>query len=435
MLFLFYIPAALLIYFSFRSFRGGLDYLEFVRSELRRPASHFTPFVSIIAPNKGLDEGFSENVEALFQQNYPAYEVLFVVDDESDEAVSVVEDLLKRRDPETRRQKSETKLEEAYIVAEQGDAASASQRPCGENCVSAKLVVASKAIESSQKVENLGEAVMHVSDASRAFVFVDSDARPSPDWLASLVAPLEAENVGAATGYRWFISPTPSFASEMRSAWNASIATALGPNLRSNFCWGGAMAIRRDVFEKLDIRERWRGTLSDDFTVTRAMKDAGLPIHFVPKALTPSVENCSFREMLEFTTRQMKITRVYASPLWKLSFFGSALFNLTLIAAVIFVAAASPASIAFWAALLTIALVTIFSVGKSWLRLKAVKLILTGYASELARQTVSQNTLWIVAPSIFLYNCIAALFSRRITWRGTRYELVSPTETRTLPAD
>ena len=119
----------------------------------------------------------------------------------------------------------------------------------------------------------------------------------------------------------------------MRSAWNASIASALGPNTKTNFCWGGSMAIRRDVFERVGMREKWRGTLSDDFAVTRAMNEAGLPIVFVPQALTASVEDCSFREMLEFTTRQMKITRVYARPLWLLSFVGSAVFNAVMIAA------------------------------------------------------------------------------------------------------
>src|SRR5437870_1718912 len=112
----------------------------------------------------------------------------------------------------------------------------------------------------------------------------------------------------------------------MRSVWNASIASALGPNTTSNFCWGGSMAIRRDVFDAVDMREKWLGTLSDDFAVTRAMNAAGLPIVFVPRALTASVEDCSLSKAVEFTNRQMKITRVYAMPLWLISFVGSGLF-------------------------------------------------------------------------------------------------------------
>src|SRR6185369_2880118 len=243
MIVIFYILAALLVFLSFKSFRGGIGYLRYIKSESAKPASFFTPFVSIIAPCKGLDEGLEENLSALLDQNYPNFEVIFVVDDERDPAVEVIEEISRR-----------------YAEAAEKD--------------KTKLVVAEKAVGSAQKVENLREAVLHVADESRVFVFVDSDARPAKNWLSFLVAPLEKEEIGAATGYRWFISKRPSFSSEMRSVWNASIASALGPNLRSNFCWGGSMAIRRDVFERLGIRERWLGTLSDDFTMTRALKEA-----------------------------------------------------------------------------------------------------------------------------------------------------------------
>ncbi len=147
-------------------------------------------------------------------------------------------------------------------------------------------------------------------------MFVDSDARPDKNWLKNLIAPLRDEKIGCATGYRWFISGKRNFASEMLSVWNASIASALGANRKSNFCWGGSMALRRETFDKIKMRERWKGTLSDDFAVTRTMKENGLAIYFVPQALTVSIEDCSFKRLLEFTTRQMKITRVYASNLW-----------------------------------------------------------------------------------------------------------------------
>src|SRR6476660_4886589 len=189
MIIVFYILAALLIYFSFRSLRGGIDYLEYFRRETAKPLSDHTPFVTIIAPCKGLDQGLRENLEALLVQDYTAYEVIFVVDDESDEAVPVIRSM-------------------------PGDS---------------KLVFAPKAVRSSQKVENLREAVLHASPRSEVFAFVDSDARPSPLWLPHLVAPLVDPTVGVSTGYRWFISTRPSFAAEMRSVWNASIASALGP--------------------------------------------------------------------------------------------------------------------------------------------------------------------------------------------------------------
>jgi cellulose synthase/poly-beta-1,6-N-acetylglucosamine synthase-like glycosyltransferase len=390
---LFYILATLLIFLSYKSFRGGINYLNYFKSELAEPRSGFTPFVSIIAPCKGLDEGLRENLSMLLIQEYPEYEVIFVVDDQNDAAAPIIEDISRK----------------AATIA--------------------KGVVASKTRGSAQKIENLREGILHVSGRSEVFVFVDSDARPAKDWLRNLVAPLENKDLGAATGYRWFISKTPGFASEMRSVWNASVASALGQNMKSNFCWGGSTAMTREVFERLDVREKWLGTLSDDFTLTRILNDAGMSIYFVPKALTASVENCTFRELLEFTTRQMKITRVYRPDLWKMSFFGSGLFNVVWIWLILILVFASVNSFAFWTAVATLVVVSIFSIGKSWLRLMAVRLVFTEYEKELKLQFWPQNTLWLLSPALFFYNAFSALVSRRMTWRGIRYELKSARET------
>lgn len=398
MIVVFYIFATLLVWLSFKSFTGGISYMRYVRKERAKPRSGYAPFATVIAPCKGLEQGLGPNLVALMEQEYPAYEVIFVVDSKEDAAVPVIERVRTGSDSDWAMPRS-------------------------------KLAIASKSTSSSQKVENLREAVLHADAHSAVFVFVDSDARPSSGWLRSLIAALENDRIGAATGYRWFIAPNPTLGSELRSSWNASIATALGPNSRSNFCWGGAMAIRRDTFERLDIREKWAGTLSDDFTLTRAVKEAGLEIKFVPQALTASLENCTLGEMLEFTTRQMKITRVYASPLWLLSMFGSSLFCGVMIAAFLIAILSPQNSLAVWAAIATLVLVSAFSIGKSYLRLKAVRLVLTRYESELRRQSLTQNTLWLVTPAIFLYNSIAALLSRRMKWRGTTYELKSHRET------
>ena len=427
MIFVFYFFAAVLVWLSFKSFRGGIAYLKFFRDELAKPPSAFKPFVSVIAPCRGLDDGLEQNLTALIEQDYPDYKVIFVVDDETDEAVPVISELLNRGDAERRR----NTIGEHHELNSAGKISSdsASPRLRSENSPSLKLIVAGKAQGCSQKVENLCEAILHVAEQSQIFVFVDSDARPSKNWLAALVAPLADENVGAATGYRWVISRNPTFGSEMRSVWNASITSALGPNTKSNFCWGGSMAIRRDVFDAVNMREKWLGTLSDDFAVTRAMNAANLPIVFVPQALTASVEDCSLENTIEFTNRQMKITRVYAMPLWLMSFVGSAIFNAVMIAAFFIIIISRTNSLSVWVSIAVLFLVTAFSVGKAWLRLKAVRLVLTGYEPELKRQFWTQNTLWILSPALFFINSLAALVSRRMTWRGITYELKSPTET------
>lgn len=432
MIYIFYFFAVILVYFSCRSFLSGLEYLNYFRRELAGTSSGHQPFATIIAPCKGLDEGIRENFAALFEQNYPAYEVIFVTDNENDPAVSIIKEFIHRKDTEAQREdnSSETNADKARATENRKrEIDSASLLLCGEKT---KLIIAPKTTGSGQKVENLREAVLYADDASEVFVFVDSDARPAKDWLRCLAASLADGNIGAATGYRWFFSKRSSLATELLSVWNASIASALGPNEKTNFCWGGSTAIRRDVFEKIDMRNRWKGTLSDDFAVTRAVRSAGLGVKFVPQALTPTVEDVTFRQLFEFTTRQMKITRVYMPGLWIKSLIGAAIYCGVVLAALSIVIFSGRNTFAVWFSIATLTLVAMLSTAKAYLRLKAATLAMNGCEELLRKQTFPQLVLWAVTPFIYLANCLASAFSRTIRWRGTNYEIVSPTETNIL---
>lgn len=394
---IFYIFASLLIAQGLISLMGGKRYLDYVRRETSRSLPDFTPLASVIAPCRGLDQGLRDNLAALFLQDYPSYEIVFVTDRRDDPALIVIEDVRKE------------------FEARQG--------------ITSRAVIAGEAAESGQKVHNLRAAVNECDGASEVFVFVDTDARPDADWLRSLIGPLSDEQVGAATGYRWFIPVRGGLSSHLRAVWNASIASALGANVASNFCWGGATAIRRATFERLDMQERWRGTLSDDFALTRALHDAKLPIHFVPNCLTASHEDCTFSELLEFTTRQLKITRVYAPHLWKIVLYTNLFFVVIFYGGLALSFARVALGLSFIAPLLIIALVYALGTGKANLRWRAVKLALARHRAQLREGFFAHHFLWPLASALYLYNALAAAFSRRINWRGITYELKSPTET------
>ena len=267
----FYFFAFIVIWLGVLSLRSGFNFAAYVRREIARPIPDFAPFASVIAPCRGLEQGFSENLIALFQQDYPAYEIIFVTDRSEDPSLRVI----------------------AEVMTASRDV----------NHVSASVVIAGPASDSGQKVRNLREAVSKTDERSEVIVFVDTDARPHPGWLASLVAPLKDKHIGAATGYRWFVPVAGGLATHLRSVWNASIASALGASGDKNFCWGGSTAIRKATFEKLEVAERWCGSVSDDFTMTRVLQQAGLPIQFVPACLVASVDQCILRELFEFTNR------------------------------------------------------------------------------------------------------------------------------------
>jgi cellulose synthase/poly-beta-1,6-N-acetylglucosamine synthase-like glycosyltransferase len=395
---LYYFSAALLILQALLSLRGGFRYLRYFRRELNRAPEGFTPHVSVIVPCRGVDQGLRENLSSLFCQHYPAYEIVFVLEDRDDSALEVIEEV--RRTWEHARQPT------------------------------SRVVFAGRAQDCGQKVHNLRAAVAQVSETSEVLVFVDSDARPQSDWLRSLVAPLADERIGAATGYRWFVTTERGhLASQLRSVWNASIASALGEDARRNFCWGGSTAIRRETFMRLHVLEEWRGALSDDFALTRALQRARLPIKFVPACLVASHDGCTWRELFEFTTRQLKITRVYAPHLWRVVLISNLIFCAVFYGGVIASATRIMRGESF--ALPLAFVISVFALGacKAQLRLAAVKRVL---AREGSRITIASRlahlTLWTLTAVLYLYNAVAA-FSRRITWRGIAYEMKSPTET------
>ncbi len=393
----FYFFAAVSIWLGLVSLRGGVRFVRYFQSELAKEYPEFTPFATVFVPCRGVDEGLKENIKAIFAQDYPAFEIVFVSDRPSDPAFAVIED--------------------------------ARRSFTGESGPTMRFVISGPAIDCGQKVHNLRAAVAEADSQSEVFVFVDTDARPATNWLQFLVRPLQDPNLGATTGYRWFIPAGGGFSSHLRSVWNGAIASALGERLEKNFCWGGSTAIRRETFYKRKIVEYWRGTVSDDFALTRALHEGDLPIKFVPRCLTASVEDCTLKELIEFTTRQLKITRAYAAHLWRGVLIGSILFVLVFFGGIALVVVRALLGLSFVTPLAL--LLIIFALGsmKSHFRLRAVSEVIPDRRLRSPGTTLAQLTLWPLASLLYLYNALAAAFSRRITWRGITYELKSPTET------
>jgi ceramide glucosyltransferase len=392
----FYALAAIVIWLGILSLRSGFRYSAYVRQEVARPPSDFTPFVSIVAPCRGLEDGLRENITSLFQQDYPAYEIIFVTDRADDPALDLI----------------------AAVRNEWQEAANPQSRS----------LVAGAATDSGQKVHNLRVAVSAVPAQSEVLVFVDTDARPHAGWLRSLVAPLANETMGAATGYRWFIPERSGLASQLRSVWNASIASALGERDDRNFCWGGSSAIRKSTFDSLQVSEHWRGTVSDDFTLTRVLQEAKLPIHFVPACLVASIGDCSFMELLEFTNRQLKITRVYAAHLWKPLLVGSLLFCAVFFGGIVLVVERAIRGLEWIVPLTLLVLIYLLGAAKAFVRFRAVAVPLARYEEHSPGSLPAHLLLWPFASALYLFNAASAAVSRRIKWRGITYELKSASE-------
>jgi len=354
------------------------------------------PAASVILPCKGLDQGFTENILALLRQDYPDLELLFVVATADDPAHDAIARLL-----------------------------AAEPRWRGL----AKLLVAGLGDGRAQKLTNQLAAIRQVRPQSRVLVFIDSDCRPDPGFVSRLVAPLGDAEVGATTGYRWYHPPTPTLGSMLRSTWNAGALPFLVDE-QTTHAWGGAMAIRREVFERAGIAARWDKAVSDDLTLTLAVKGLGLRLQFVPSCIAVSYEASTLPATLEFTNRQSLISRVYLPPLWWGTAIGHAGANLLLaygaVCGLLWIVRGGPA-VAVGA--LSLLLLPLQMLNARWLFGSVLDLLPAPIRPQVRCLRWNYVVTAPVASAMTLINSLHSCSTRRMTWRGITYELRSPSET------
>ena len=396
MLTLFYVLVLEQIFQGLYNLWDGLNWLRLAQRRAGAHAGFYSARVAVFCPVKGAEPGLEQNISALISFDYPDYEVFIPMASADDPARKIVE------------------------------------RVTAASKHKVHIVIAGRPTDCGEKVNNLTAAVAKATEGFDVYVFADSDGRPGRNWLARIVAPLEDEHLGAVTAFRWFFPLTGGFWSALASAWNAPAATYLGEHAR-NFCWGGGTAIRKDQFEHSNVIDFWRGSVSDDFSMTEALRQSGAPILFAPECIVPTMFDCDAAGLLEFTNRQIIITRVYQSRLWSLGGLAHALYcGAVLLGLGMFTEKLITGPTAIHLLMLALA-PPVLSMGRGVLRLAALMEVLPDWKAKL----LADGWIWAffaaLAPFLALWNTIVALFSNQIRWRGIRYQLLSPGQTRILP--
>ena len=392
----FYILAILQIAAGLYLTFEGLRWNSYVRRQMMSHGGFYAPRTAVLCPCKGVEPGLELNLRALCGFDYANYEVFFIIASESDPAHEVL------------------------------------QRTAAASKGKAHVVVAGAPHACGEKVNNLRTAMEQLPGEFDVVAFADSDGRPNRRWLTRLVAPLADPRLGAATTMRWYIPERKTFASALLAAWNAPIVTLLGEHGR-NFCWGGGTAIRRSVFEQIGMFDEWRGSVSDDLSMTRALRRAGRRIQFVPQCLTPTFADAELGNVLEFTNRQILITRVYAPEIWWPAAVTHLMFCLTILLGLgLFVANAILDRSAFHLAVLTF-LPVILAAVRAGIRISGAGEALAEQKARILDGGLIATLLGTFISFLYAYNFVHSLTTRRITWRGLCYELVSPSDTKILP--
>jgi hypothetical protein len=230
---------------------------------------------------------------------------------------------------------------------------------------------------------------------------------------------------------RWLLPNRNNFATALLAAWNAPIVTMLSETGK-NFCWGGGTGIRRSVFDQSGVAEEWQHSVSDDYSMTRALERASRSIMFLPECIVPSFVETDFAGLMEFTNRQVLITRVYAEKMWGIAAGTHLLYCLSLTVGTFLTIddfiATRPA---FHLAALTF-LPVLLAMIRGALRTTGVSEVLPAYRSQINSAAWIYVLLPVFIPFLYLVNFITSLVTRKIRWRGVIYELIAPEQTRVL---
>jgi len=373
----------------------GIQWLAYVRRRLSSDPGFFAPRTAVLCPCRGMESGLERNLVSLCEFSHQNYEVFFILGSDNDPAYTTV------------------------------------KRVAASSRVKAHVLLAGKPEKCSEKVNNLRVAIEQLPPEFEALVFVDSDGRPSKTWLHHMVAPLSDSRIGATTTMRWFLPDNSAFPTALLAAWNASVVTMLGNHDR-NFCWGGGTAIRRQLFEQLGMLDTWQNSLSDDYSLTIAVERSRRQIVFLPECLTPCFVHTDFPGLLEFTNRQVKITRFYRPQMWGAAFATHFLYCFTLLlglwVALNLVAGSRPASqiVTLWL------LPLLLSSMRGALRVIGVAEALPFFRKDIMHQSWIYVLVTLLVPFLYMANFFASLAGRRIRWRGIQYEIISADQTRVL---
>jgi ceramide glucosyltransferase len=366
------------------------EHCRYVRSCMKSIVRHQPEGrVALFAPCKGIDIDLDANLRALLEQDYDDYEVTFIVEGRDDLACPAIRRAM-----------------------------------AAHPHVAARLVIAGRATDSGQKVHNLRVATQHISPRVEYLAFVDSDARPRPEWLRMLVSHLDEPGTGAVTGYRWFTPAKASLANALVYSMNCDILSLLTRSSH-HLIWGGSWAIRRDVFDKIGLRDAWHGTLSDDLVASRLMRKARLSVRFEPACVAASPLDQTLGQAMSFIRRQYVIARLYTFDWWLFSAV-SAMFsnliwfgNLGVLGFSLLSGTPSP-----WIPVTVSAILYAVSVYRGSLRQGLVKVYFPHW--EKASRRIQWFDIW-ANPLVELAHWIgvsSAAIGRRILWRGIRYHVL-----------
>lgn len=237
--------------------------------------AEFTPPISNLKPIKGVDPDAYENFASLCRQDYPDYELIFCVDSDNAEMLSVL-DRLKHDFPER----------------------------------TIRVLLGSGRIAANDKAAKLARLV---SEASHEVIVInDSDVRARPDYLKTVVRPLADREIGAVT-LLYVPIAEHTLADEIQSVgmfsdFYAGIFVArLLDGIK--FALGPTIATTRSHLMRFGGYESIENRPGDDLLIGRLIAEQGYRVELLPYAVDTVADFASLKELVHKRLRWIVVMR------------------------------------------------------------------------------------------------------------------------------
>ncbi len=248
------------------------------RREARQPAT-FLPPVSVLKPLHGTEPGMERNLETFFEQDYPAFELLFCARKEEDEGLQL-----------------------ARRVGARYPAVKARYVTCGEP----QPRFHNAKVYSLAKLDSVAENDNYITS--------DADVRVTPNYLRRMVQTLRDPSVGLASCvYIGTAHPGAGFSSRV-DAVGKSVEMTSGVLVAdmiegTKFALGATMAVRRKSFQDVGGFGELGQFYADDFVLGNRLAGMGVGVQLATHVIRLMVQDSPFALSFRNQLRWMQSTR------------------------------------------------------------------------------------------------------------------------------
>ena len=336
---------------------------------IQPPPLTVPPPISILKPLAGADEGLEDNLRTFFEQQYPAFEILFAVRGAQDTAIAVVE-----------------RLQDNYPR------------------VRSRLLVTGEPPYPNAKVYSLHRMLLLAHHD--IVVMSDSDVRVTPEMLSTIAAEFREEKVGLVTcPYRAVPGPSPWSTLEAVGLNTEFIGGVLVARMLEGmkFALGPTIAARRETLLEIGGFDAVKDFLAEDFVMGKLAAERGYRVILSSYVIEHRIGAQAFAANLKHRLRWNRSTR--RSRPW--GYIGQIFTNPLPLA--LLLCAVKPA---WWPAL---AAAVLLRGAAGW-----------ATAGYTLRDPLTRRLWWLVPvqdiASFLVW--VAGFFGNTVLWRGRKYYLL-----------